>query len=160
MGCQKILSLTIAAPIAVHGSVCEAACGPYSSMRTIQRYAACAAACSASSSGLCAVHTALCGVYSTVQSLGQDRARPAVQSLRGDVYSAYRAHTRTVSATRWCSELSLQRCRGFLHLLRDFSRVPPGPTETPLESLGHGVTSFSLSVCSPHLSFPPQPREG
>lgn len=38
--------------------------------------------------------------------------------------------------------LAGQRCRGFLHLLRDFSYLPPGP----VESRGYSITSLSLSV--------------
>lgn len=101
MRCQNILSVSAAAPTVMHSSVCRAACGLRGSMQCIQQ-------CAQQGVG----GTARCSLYRAGQSLGQETVCmcglvcPAVHgAVCTAVYGMYRAHTRVVSATRWCSEL-------------------------------------------------------
>lgn len=105
MRCQNILSVSFAAPIVMHSSVCRAACGLRGSVQCIQQ-------CAQQGVG----GTARCSLYRARQSLGQETVcmcslvcpavHGAVCTAVYGMYSMYRAHTRAVSATRWCSELS------------------------------------------------------
>lgn len=98
MGCQKIPPLAVAAPIAVRRSVHEAACRHYSSVQYVQQRAMqFAEHCAVLRAGHSASSSTQSGSPSSAQSIGHCAVRTA----------AYGAHTRTVSATRWCSELSL-----------------------------------------------------
>lgn len=98
MGCPKIPPLAVAAPIAVRRSVHEAACRHYSSVQYVQQRAMqFAEHCAVLRAGHSASSSAQSGSPSSAQSIGHCAVRTA----------AYGAHTRTVSATRWCSELSL-----------------------------------------------------